>query len=105
VVLQNHSTSKNTHSGEKWKFLNTPDVSKRVKIFYAKSYWPFELLIGGKSMNIAFAGGTEAPAYEMAIEINDESFVRKANEWFLEMIRRETTEDSSLTQSTMSEAK
>jgi hypothetical protein len=104
VVLSASSEDKEKRPGKKWEFFETPVVSKRVRTFYAKGSWPFELLIGGKSMNIAFTGGTECPAYEMAIEINDENFVKRSHEWFLEMIRRDTIEAPPLRQKSESEA-
>lgn len=67
-----------------------PAIAKRISTLYARGSWPFELLIGGKSMIIAFPGNTNRPTYEMAIVVTDDLFVQKANEWFLEVVKRDT---------------
>lgn len=89
VVLPASLQGKAFMAESKRKIFETLGVSGRVATLYARASWPFELLIGGRSMIIAFPGGTNQPTYEMAILVTDDIFVKKANEWFLEVVRKE----------------
>ncbi len=56
------------------------NVTEKLKVRYIPHPWPFEVLIGGHSMNISLMG--ENGSYEAAIRITDPEFVEKAGEWF-----------------------
>jgi len=57
-------------------------VEERLIMRFAQQRWPFEVLIGRRSMIIAVLGGEKKSKYEVGVRISDEAFVATASDWY-----------------------
>jgi hypothetical protein len=85
VIMPARSGSDRESLDERRRVFKEEGIEDRLIIRYAKHPWPFEVLIGGRSMIIALLGAGEKPPYEVAIKITDSEFVEKVSEWFREV--------------------
>ncbi|HEX4960165.1 MAG TPA: hypothetical protein VF173_04955 [Thermoanaerobaculia bacterium] len=73
-------------------------VSKKLFLKIRKQQWPFEVLIGGHSMNIAIPRIVNEKNYAVAIRVTDEEFVARAIEWYDDVLWKDSSDPEVGTQ-------